>query len=1596
MSTTMRHSSEPTRPALPSFHLVLVFGLLISAWLVGQGLAHAQDDSETSTQPAFSVSSQRIHEPGAAEPPQVQVHFQRLDHLDFRVYRVKDARAFFAGLREAHTLGSPEYDVEQEPTPIERLAAWKARCRAAVTDFFRQQVTWQYRLARRNEAARETIVQRRTVRFTQFAQVPLLNPDQVVATWRELLPDTRSTDSRTIPLDLKDPGVYVVEAVHGHLRASTVVVSSRLGLIAKTAPGQVLLFAVDRRSGLPKADCGASVIVDQQVLAEGRTGADGVFVAEVARREADDMIAMASCGDDTVVTDPGAYFLRETARALKGYVYTDRPVYRPGHTVNVKAVLRWIDRGGLPRPFDRQQVEMVVTDPDQKVVLRQQRPVDRFGSAFTSLTLPATAALGDYVVSINSEDSEATGGFEVQEYRKPEFEVSVSAPQRYYLKGTTAKVKVSARYYFGQPVANGHVTLVTYSSGYWSPWRYLREDGDEDREDAGYYGNQEDEIEADLDASGEATIDVDVGGDTGSDVSLRLEARVTDATGREVSGRTTIVGTVGPYVVAIEPNRYVQAAGAAAQFRIRVTDYEGRPQAKQPVALALGQLEQRYGPSNGPLKVAASATVTTGADGFATWQATVPPEPGPYQVRAEARAGGRVMLGRGNIWVPGGDSRAFDTEDRSVELIPDKTTYAPGEIARFLLRGSAKPNAILITKEHASASWHEVRRVGTGETFEVPITDQDIGDVWVNVVFVLDDNTSTAERRLKVPAVQRQLQVSVTAAQAVARPRDPGVLTVRTLDASGAPVAAQVSLGVVDEALYGVQPDRTPDPVTFFYKRHYSSVYTSYSRTYAFTGYSGTQLLQLARQRRRPMSLADFKADRPERPPVRKQFPDAIYWTADLTTDATGTATVKIAYPDSLTTWRVTARAVTEDTKLGATLSRTATTKDVIVRVAAPRFLTEGDTVRVPVIAHNYLPEAGAFGIGLTATGVTAIGGGQGASLRVQIPSRGEHRSGWEFKAGTPGTATFTGSASGGADSDAMEVSLPVLPFGLVTEQGASGTLVETAERAVTLDVPEASNPGARTVEVTLAPSMAGSMLGAVDYLTGYPYGCTEQTLSSFLPNLLVMRALGQLGIAPTERTALAGRFANAGLQRLQDYQHEDGGFGWWKTDDTHPFMTAYAVYGYLEAKGAGLAIDNDRVRSGLASIVEQYRAYPRMVPDLKAYLAFVVAKAASQSVTPEADEGKAWDAAAARDELWNARGRMGAHGRALLLMTLDLARDTRANALAAEITGAVNTRGDLSWWAAENDPLLEDYADTSVEATALAVQALAPRDPGNPVLERAVRWLLANRGSGAYWYTTKQTALALYGLLAYMKARNEGPSAFTVDVFVNGQKAGSHAFSPESLTSPDPVRVAATARAGSNDVRIVKRGGGTLYWTATARYYDTREAAERKGSRTLALSRRYFALTPVQTTGRDVRTVHREVPFTGTAKPGDLILVRITVAGAADWRYLVIEDPIPAGTEAVSNQDAYELEKPGPWWQFGRGRREYRDARVVQFQDRLPDGRTDFSYLLKVVTPGQFRAMPAQVRPMYVPGVSASSSGERMTVVDPAAPQAPSGGGVQ
>ncbi len=471
-------------------------------------LAALAQEGTTSTEPSFSVSSRQTYAP--SQQPKIWISFRQVDHLDFRVYRVKDPIQFFSKLKDAHSFGSEKAELAREKTWLERFHEWKRDFRADIRDFFRSQLRFETRWQYHSSRVQQRKLQRIPLDVTSYAQVPLLNRQQLVLGWRELLPKTRDSEYQEIPVDIVDKGLFLVEVASSGLRAYTLLMVTDLALVSKTAPGQVLLFVARRDSGAPVEGATAVVFNNHKELARGSTDASGVFQSTFQQIKVDNSIMVAMAGEDVAATSVEPFFFFDTsATDYVGYIYTDRPVYRPTHEVDFKGIVRARLAGmfslDVPGPLT-----VEVTDANQKTIYQQKLALSPFGSFHGTLTLGPLAALGTYGITAHLPgDKRLYGSFEVQEYKKPEFEVAVSTDKARYLQGETIQGTVSARYYFGAPVSGGHVKYSIFRSGYWFPyWRILW--GDEEYEgDEGegnpnedYFGQEISQGTGQLDADG--------------------------------------------------------------------------------------------------------------------------------------------------------------------------------------------------------------------------------------------------------------------------------------------------------------------------------------------------------------------------------------------------------------------------------------------------------------------------------------------------------------------------------------------------------------------------------------------------------------------------------------------------------------------------------------------------------------------------------------------------------------------------------------------------------------------------------------------------------------------------------------------------------------------------------------------------------------------------------------------------------------------------------------------------------------------------------------------------------------------------------------
>ena len=1639
----MSRRSLLTGVAVYAGALALVLGFVVLRVKARYSYAAAVAPSEVSSpyartpqppdphaKPFFSLHTARTY--ATTDRARLWVNYRGVEALDFRVYKVKDPVKFFRQLDNPHQVGEDEEaevgkTVEKQPTFLERLRALKSWGFGFVKTYVRQQLQNQSRKGfnQRFRPDEDDTSNRVPLNVaTDFARVPLLNPSQMVDNWREKLPPLEDVyDRRMISLGKREPGVYLVEAVHGDLRAFGITIVTDLATVQKTSrDGSMLVYAVERKSGAPREGVQVQVIRKKADLVKGATDKQGLLRLQVVEKKppakpgaedeegaeegeaegegeaeteaesqvSDSYLVMASQGENFAISDLDSYYFSGygdgeggAAPELTSYLYTDRPVYRPEQKVYFRGILRERTADGYRLPAGK-SVSVTVTDGDGANVYQQELPLSTRGTFSGELDLPEETPLGYYTVSASLDGSEASGSFEVAEYKKPEYKVRVTTPQGYVRAGERARFTVSANYFFGSPVAKATVKYYVYKSRYYGWWTGGGDDEEDEfgadptAEEGGDYGSGYDdemvlEGEGKLDAQGRLDVDFKVPAADPKDYwdySYRLEAEVTDAARRSMSGSTSFTGVRSNVVAYAYAERYVYNQGEAARVNVTARDREGRPvQTRVRVTFferrwkkVVKKTEDGYEYPDYEVeeKELSSLDVDTNAEGKGATDYTAP-RPGSVRIRTTVDEGGRpVRLEAGYLWVADPTGRWTDVSymgEDEIHLVADKPSYKPGETARILAQLPKENAHLLVTTELDSVlAVRQMHVAGRQATIDIPVEARFAPNVTISVTYVRGSEMFTQQLDLKVPARDKLLKLEVIPNKKEFRPRETASYTVLARNSDGSPAAgAEVSLGVVDEAVYQIAPDSAGDIRRDFYGPRYSSVSTSFSVNYNFSGYAGRKTVELARKKKPRSQFADIKDDAAN-PLVRKIFKDTAFWQPDLVTGADGKATVKFELPDNLTTWRATARAVTADTKVGVAVSKVVERKDVILRVAMPRFLTAGDTVTLSGIVHNYLKSEKVTRIQIEVAGARLL---DPAQQTVTIPAQGEHRVNWRVEAPASGDLKVLAKALTDAESDAVETGIPVVPRGLKYTRADSFAIAdEEADKTITVKLPANADPNARTLRVEVSPTIAGTLFGALDYLTSYPYGCTEQTMSSFLPNVIVTQALQSVGTASVRDTNDVGKKVRKGLRRLYAFQHGDGGWGWWKDDETNAWMTAYVVDGLVQAGRAGYEVDANRLenaRSALRRMLDAEADERGDARDTRAYMAYALA-ASGDGETRHLNA------------LFAERAKLSAYGRAFLTLGLKERGDGRAQAVAGELERSAKGGGAESHW------------DTT-EATALVVKALARTLPQSEVLPRAARWLVGHRRHGHYWLSTRETAFAVYGLLDYVKVSRELDPDYALEVYVDGQQVAQRQVTAADSGS---MQVFTLRRRGgevgqSSEVRVVKRGRGVVYLATNVTHHTNDEQTAEQGVPQLKLQREYLRLRVVE---KSDGTMGWQVePLAGEVRSGDTIVARLTLTGEPA-RYLMVEDPIPAGCEQVEQVSGIDLNHAEKDWTDWYSAREFRDNRAVLFLDQF-DGTARFQYAMRVQVPGRFRAAPARVERMYEPDVRANSATAALTVLD-------------
>ena len=1416
-------------------------------------------------------------------------------------------------------------------------------------------------------------------------------------------------------------------------------------------------------------------------------------------------------------------------KASKAFAMSDRPVYRPGQEVNYKIWLRHAqyDHGDVSQ-FAGRKAQVRIHDPKGEKVLDRHFTADDYGGLEFKYALPDAAALGAYSVQVLGFNVGGANQFRVEEYKKPEFEVTIDAPSEPVMLGEEIEATISANYLFGAPVANAKVKYKVlrssynerwypampwdwfYGKGYWwfsydyawypgwsrwgcgRPWPWWHHRGHQPPEVI-----TEKEVEIGVDGRVEVKFDTALAKAVHGDIDHRYEitAEVTDESRRTIYGKGAVLVARKPFKVTLWTDRGYYRVGDVAMVSGAARTLDGKP-VKGDGKLTLYEIS--YDDDNQPVeKVVQSWEIDAGDDGQFRQQIKASRK-GQYRASYQLTDAKNHTIEGAHLFVVRGagfDGKEFRFSE--LELVTDRREYAPGDTVQLMVNTDRAGAAVALFVRPSNGIYLPpklLRLAGKSTVVEIPVGKKDMPNFFVEAVTVHGGKVYTETREIVVPPEKRVLGVAVEPGGEKYKPGEKAKVKVKLTDENGDPYVGSTVVTIYDKALeYISGGSNVGDIREFFWKwRRHHRPRTEHNLAKMFRhitpkgkagmgsiGAFGNVMADDTRRRSpqkkaknglatldRAASVApaagaamDAVAEKSDafgdfageakaedesgrhndggagggdeiQPTVRSNFADLALWAGALTTDENGTAEVELDMPENLTTWKIKTWGMGHGTKVGAGEAEVITSKDLLIRMQAPRFFVETDEgggVTLSANVHNYLDSAKDVRVVLEIEGGTLTP--KNREVRIRIGAGGEQRVDWRVTAVKEGQALITMKAITDEESDAMQMGFPVLVHGMLKTESYSGAVrPEETVGTFEIKVPAERRVAETVLEIRYSPTVAGAMVDALPYLASYPYGCTEQTLSRFLPTVITQKILQGMGVdladVKEKRTNLnpqeigddkerskdwlryqhnpvwdeeeVALMVKDGVQRLTAMQNRDGGWGWFSghRESSWPHTTAYVVHGLQIAGDNDVALVPGVLERGIKWL-ERYQA--KEIAKIKNW-----GKENRRPKKHHADNLDAFvfmvlcDAAKAnaemREFLYRDRNHLALYSKAMFGLALDkIGQDEERDMVIRNIEQflEVDEENQTAWLRMQNGGYWWYWYGSEYEAQAYYLKLLARVKPKSKQASGLVKYLINNRKHATYWNSTRDTAVCIEAIADYIKASKEDSPDLTVEVVYDGKvmkevkvdRSNLFTFDNKLIMSGDAVDT------GKHTIELRKKGDGPIYYNAYLTNFTLEDRITRAGLE-IKVDRKYYKLVPVdkqidvvgargQAVGQKVEKFERVPVRDGdTLKSGDLVEVELIAESKNDYEYIMFEDPKAAGFEPVDVRSGYQ--NNGMWAYV-----EYRDQKVALFVRALARGKHSVSYRLRAEIPGKFSALPTKAEAMYAPELKANSDELKVGIED-------------
>lgn len=681
----------------------------------------------------------------------------------------------------------------------------------------------------------------------------------------------------------------------------------------------------------------------------------------------------------------------------------------------------------------------------------------------------------------------------------------------------------------------------------------------------------------------------------------------------------------------------------------------------------------------------------------------------------------------------------------------------------------------------------------------------------------------------------------------------------------------------------------------------------------------------------------------------RNVFKDTAYWNPSVRTDSSGKAKVSFVLPDNLTSWVLAAVASTTDTKVGQTTSEVTVTKDIIVRPILPNILRLGDEAVLSALVQNFTQEDQTLDVDLQFDSGSV---GQAIFKDVVIKSQGMRQLYWRVKPTAENDKSkliFSARVKNNPKmADVLTQEIPIRPFGFTEKRAESGE----GDKNFNVKLAADSNQDKSKASLYLSSTMVGTLPVAMNYLIDYPYGCSEQTASRLIPAIVAKMN------PEFFNQALEGKDLDAIIQktlsRVATLQQSNGGWSWWSTGQSNPFITAHVVESLLYAEQAGVKVDEDilnRAKSYLYPTSyydyerKQEKYYGRDQLIAKAYALALLGD--KNSMPPIVD--------------WN---NLSPDLMAMVVISNYLKGDTnpQTNGLTT-LSSLARFEGDALFWESGNR---EDFGSRDA-STAMAIRAILLAQGDKNLAAKGARYLSRSRQFD-YWSNTFATSQVVRALAEVSKVGDEWSPNYNYSVSLDGKQVAQGAVTdPKQVIKEIPLPISNLQAEGSN-VSVFKNGEGQIYSTLVVSEFRTDQNAKE--------------LSHGLTVRREYANEKGEEYSLGV---GDTALVKITIDGLKAYEhYGVIEDQLPSGMVPVN--ESFKNEQYGDntnrnFNPYDISDQEITENGIVLSVYQLTPGRRTYTYRARVISEGTFIVPPATASLMYAPEVYGRSKAETIKI---------------